>query len=123
MFQLFYLALGVLFTGWGSYVCWTTTCMRQSIECRRLYLQRLFRQEIAWFDLQKQEQISLKFSADCATYEKAIGENFFNMLLLISMMGSGIIVAFLHGWLMSLVILGSVPFLVMGYYLYGKAAS
>jgi ATP-binding cassette subfamily B (MDR/TAP) protein 1 len=123
MLQFLYLALGVLFTGWGSYTCWTITGMRQSIECRKLYLQRLLRQEIAWFDSQKQEQISLRFSADCVTYEKAIGENFFNIIMVLSMTGSGIIVSFLHGWLMSLVLLGSLPVLVLSYYLYGKAVS
>lgn len=123
MIQFLYLGLAVLFTGWGSYVCWTTTGMWQSIECRRLYLQSLFRQEIAWFEVQKQEQIFLKFSSDCVTYEKAIGDNFFNIILIISMMGSGIVISFIHGWLMSLVILGSLPFLVLSYYLYGKAVS
>jgi ATP-binding cassette, subfamily B (MDR/TAP), member 1 len=123
MLQFLYLGLAVLFTGWGSYVCWTITGMRQSVECRNLYLQKLLRQEITWFDSQKQEQISLRFSADCLTYEKAIGDNLFNIVLIISMMGSGIVISFLHGWLMALVILGSLPVLVFSFYLYGKVVS
>ena len=38
MLQFLYLALAVLLTGWGSYTCWTITGMRQSVECRKLYL-------------------------------------------------------------------------------------
>lgn len=54
MLDFVYLGIGVFFAGWGSFTCWMITGSRQSIECRKLYLQKLLKQEIAWFDTKNQ---------------------------------------------------------------------
>lgn len=67
--------------------------------------------------------MSLRFSNDCITYEKAIGENYFSLVMTSAMMIAGIVIAFVHGWLLSLVLLATLPFLIYAYYIYGKASA
>lgn len=40
-----------------------------------------------------------------------------------SMMIAGTVIAFTRGWLLSLVVFAAIPFLLYGYYVYGKASA
>lgn len=40
-----------------------------------------------------------------------------------AMMIAGTTIAFIYGWLLSLVIFAAIPFLVYGYYVFGKASA
>jgi ATP-binding cassette subfamily B (MDR/TAP) protein 1 len=52
----YYLVLGVAagVTAMAMFTGWTIAGERQSIECRKQYFRSILRQEVAWFDTQKQ---------------------------------------------------------------------
>lgn len=67
--------------------------------------------------------MSVKFSIDCLTYQRAIGENFFHTAMIIGMTVSGTVIAFIYGWLLTLVIYAALPFLGYVYYLFGRTTA
>lgn len=73
MFIFFGIGGGVLVAGWLMFACWMIAGERQAIACRRAYLQSLLRQEIGWFDMINQSELSSKFATDCFAYQGALG--------------------------------------------------
>lgn len=72
MLQLLYLGLGSWVAGWAMMLCWSIAGERQSIACRKAYLYALFRQEISWFDVNRQEELSTKYSSQLWAFEGAL---------------------------------------------------
>jgi ATP-binding cassette subfamily B (MDR/TAP) protein 1 len=73
MFIFFAIAAGVLVAGWVMFAGWMIAGERQSIACRKAYLQSLLRQEIGWFDVINQSELSSKFATDCFSYQGGLG--------------------------------------------------
>ena len=73
MFQFFYIAAGAFCLAWLMYACWMIAGERQAIKCRKSYLKSLLAQEIGWFDMINQSELSTKFSADSFAFQGAIG--------------------------------------------------
>jgi ATP-binding cassette subfamily B (MDR/TAP) protein 1 len=91
---------------------------RQSKRCREEYLRSILRQEIEWFDLQNQAELPTRFSLDVAAYQLAIGEKVSTVIMTASMFFTGFGIAMAHGWILSLVILASLPVIVISWYLF-----
>jgi len=52
---------------------WTIVGEKQAIKCRKEYFRSLLRQDIAWFDMQKQAALATDFEADSMTFQMAVG--------------------------------------------------
>lgn len=113
-----YIGIAVFISGWIMIAAWMITGERQSIQCRKQYLRSLLRQEIGWFDSINQAELSSQFSADTMAFQGALSDKIPLVLYVIAMAISGLIVAFVKGWLLTLVLLGVFPIIIGSMYLY-----
>ncbi|XP_024315938.1 ABC transporter B family member 4 isoform X1 [Brachypodium distachyon] len=90
--------------------CWTMAGERQSARIRSLYLKSVLRQDIAFFDTEMTtgEAVS-RMSSDTVIIQDALGEKAGKLVQLSSGFIGGFIIAFTKGWLLTLVMLTSLP--------------
>ncbi|EMS62269.1 ABC transporter B family member 4 [Triticum urartu] len=90
--------------------CWTITGERQAARIRAMYLKAILRQDIAFFDKEMSTgQVVERMSGDTFLIQDAIGEKVGKIIQLLSTFFGGFIVAFVRGWLLTLVMLSSIP--------------
>ncbi|XP_068664909.1 ABC transporter B family member 9-like [Aristolochia californica] len=94
--------------------CWMVTGERQAARIRGLYLKTILRQDIAFFDKETNTgEVVGRMSGDTILIQDALGEKVGKFVQLISTFFGGFVVAFLKGWLLSLVMLSCIPLLVI----------
>ncbi|KAF0917807.1 hypothetical protein E2562_021479 [Oryza meyeriana var. granulata] len=105
-----YLGIGTAVVSFLQVACWTMTGERQATRIRSLYLKSVLKQDIAFFDVEMTTgQIVSRMSGDTVLVQDAIGEKVGKFLQLVSTFIGGFIVAFVKGWLLSLVMLACIP--------------
>ncbi|CAI5511415.1 unnamed protein product [Closterium sp. Naga37s-1] len=93
--------------------CWMHTGERQSARVRRLYLQALLRQEVAFFDLEAcSGELVNRVSSDVLLLQDAISEKVGNCIHYFSTFVCGFIVGFTSVWQLALVILAVCPLII-----------
>ncbi|CAL5445176.1 unnamed protein product [Camellia sinensis] len=99
-----YLALG------SEVACWMVTGERQSARIRSLYLRTLLRQEIGYCDKETTTgEIISRMSGDTFLIQDAMGERVGKFIQLVASFFGGFVIALIKGWLLTLVLLSSVP--------------
>uniref|UniRef100_A0A453FA99 MDR-like ABC transporter n=1 Tax=Aegilops tauschii subsp. strangulata TaxID=200361 RepID=A0A453FA99_AEGTS len=95
-----YLGIGTAVVSFLQVACWTITGERQATRVRSLYLKSVLRQDISFFDVEMTTgQIVSRMSGD------TVGK----FLQLVATFIGGFVVAFVKGWLLSLVMLACIP--------------
>ncbi|CAL5442290.1 unnamed protein product [Camellia sinensis] len=90
--------------------CWMVTGERQSARIRSLYLRTLLRQEIGYFDKETTTgEIISRMSGDTFLIQDAMGEKVGKFIQLVASFFRGFVIALIKGWLLTLVLLSSVP--------------
>lgn len=84
-------------------------------------MRTLLKQEIGWFDTINQAELATKFATDCFAFQGAIGEKVSTVIMTISMLIAGFVIAFVYGWLMALVVLASLPVIAIGGMVYASS--
>ncbi|KAD4585498.1 hypothetical protein E3N88_23099 [Mikania micrantha] len=108
-----YLALGTGVAAFFHVVCWMVSGERQVARIRSLYLKTILRQEVGYFDQEgKSGEITECMSGDTVIIQDAMGEKVGKFIQLTSTFFGGFVIAFSQGWLLSLVLLSSIPPLV-----------
>ncbi|CAI9104867.1 OLC1v1003651C1 [Oldenlandia corymbosa var. corymbosa] len=109
-----YLALGAGAAGFLQVSCWMITGERQAARIRNLYLKTILRQEISFFDLETNTgEVVGRMSGDTVLIQDAMGEKVGKFIQLVSTFVGGFVIAFIKGWLLTLVLLSSIPPLVI----------
>ncbi|KAH7521539.1 hypothetical protein FEM48_Zijuj07G0044300 [Ziziphus jujuba var. spinosa] len=109
-----YLAIGTGIAAFLQVSCWMVTGERQATRIRGLYLRTILRQDIAFFDTETTTgEIIGRMSGDTILIQDAMGEKVGKFIQLISTFFGGFIIAFIKGWLLSLVLLSCIPALVI----------
>ncbi|KAI3900112.1 hypothetical protein MKW98_001012 [Papaver atlanticum] len=112
--QFVYLGLGSGLAAFIQVACWMITGERQAVRIRGLYLTTILRQEIAFFDKETTRgEVIGSMSGDIILIQGAIGEKAGEFFELISTVLAGFIIAFVKGWLLTLVMLSTVPVLAI----------
>ncbi|XP_059629375.1 ABC transporter B family member 11-like isoform X3 [Cornus florida] len=94
--------------------CWMITGERQAARIRNFYLKTILRQEIAFFDKETiTGEVVGRMSGDTVLIQDAMGEKVGKFLQLVSTFFGGFVIAFIKGWLLTVVMLSSVPLLVI----------
>ncbi|CAK8563878.1 unnamed protein product [Lathyrus sativus] len=94
--------------------CWMITGERQAARIRALYLKAILRQDISFFDKETNNgEIVGRMSGDTVLIQEAMGEKVGKFIQYVSGFLGSLVVAFIKGWLLSLVLLSSLPFLVL----------
>ncbi|KAF8394745.1 hypothetical protein HHK36_020962 [Tetracentron sinense] len=109
-----YLALGAGVASFFQVACWMVTGERQAGRIRSLYLKTILRQDIGFFDKETNTgEVVGRMSGDTVLIQDAMGEKVGKFIQLISTFVGGFIIAFIKGWLLTLVMLSSIPPLVI----------
>ncbi|KAF3326657.1 MDR-like ABC transporter [Carex littledalei] len=105
-----YLAIGTGIAATLQVACWTMTGERQATRIRAMYLKSVLRQDIAYFDKEMTTgKVTGRISSDTVLIQDAIGEKVGKCVQLVATFIGGFVVAFIKGWLLSLVMLSSIP--------------
>lgn len=87
---------------------------RQAARIRNLYLKTILRQEIAFFDQYTNTgEVVGRMSGDTVLIQDAMGEKVGKFIQLVVTFFGGFIVAFAQGWLLTLVMMATIPPLVI----------
>ncbi|KAJ4835573.1 ABC transporter B member 11 [Turnera subulata] len=109
-----YLAIGSGVASFLQVACWMVTGERQAARIRALYLKTILRQDIGFFDKETNTgEVVGRMSGDTVLIQDAMGEKVGKFQQLISTFLGGFIIAFVKGWLLTLVMLASIPPLVL----------
>ncbi|XP_059632048.1 ABC transporter B family member 11-like [Cornus florida] len=109
-----YLALGSGFSAFLELFCWMVTGERQAARIRSLYLKTILRQDIGFFDTDaKTGEIIERMSGDTFLIQDAIGEKVGKFIVVVASFFGGFVIAFIKGWLLTLVMISSIPPLVI----------
>ncbi|KAH7855870.1 hypothetical protein Vadar_029896 [Vaccinium darrowii] len=109
-----YLALGSGVVSFLQVSCWMVTGERQAARIRSLYLKTIMRQDIAFFDKETNTgEVVSRMSGDTVSIQDAMGEKVGKFIQLLVTFFGGFVVAFIKGWLLTLVLLTSIPVLVI----------
>ncbi|KAF7146264.1 hypothetical protein RHSIM_Rhsim04G0106300 [Rhododendron simsii] len=109
-----YLALGAGVAAFLQVSCWMVVGERQAARIRSLYLKTIMRQEIAFFDKEMNTgEVVGRMSGDTVLIQDALGEKVGKFIQLVSTFLGGFVIAFIKGWLLTLVLLSSIPLLVI----------
>ncbi|XP_010271023.2 PREDICTED: ABC transporter B family member 4-like [Nelumbo nucifera] len=112
--KLIYLAAGTAVAAFLQVACWMITGERQAARIRSLYLKTILRQDIGFFDREANPgEVVGRMSGDTVLIQDAIGEKVGKFIQLMSIFVGGFVVAFAKGWLLTLVMLSSIPLLVV----------
>ncbi|KAI3930348.1 hypothetical protein MKW92_019168 [Papaver armeniacum] len=112
--EFVFLGLGSGLAAFIQVACWMITGERQAVRIRGLYLTTILRQEVAFFDKETTRgEVIGSMSGDIILIQGAIGEKAGEFFELISTVLAGFTIAFVKGWLLTLVMLSTVPALAI----------
>ncbi|PNT70777.1 hypothetical protein BRADI_2g17710v3 [Brachypodium distachyon] len=108
--EFVYLGIGTLPACFLQISCWTVTGERQANRIRSLYLESVLTQDMEFFDTEtKGGQVVSGICADTIVIQEAMGEKVGKFLHLFTTFLGGFVVAFIKGWLLTLVMLSTIP--------------
>ncbi|CAN8295898.1 unnamed protein product [Cochlearia groenlandica] len=109
-----YLGLGTLGAAFLQVACWMITGERQAARIRSMYLKTILRQDIGFFDVETNTgEVVGRMSGDTVLIQDAMGEKVGKFIQLVSTFVGGFALAFAKGWLLTLVMLSSIPLLAL----------
>ncbi|XP_055805857.1 ABC transporter B family member 9-like [Solanum dulcamara] len=109
-----YLAVGSGIASFLQMSCWMVTGERQATRIRGLYLKTILRQDIAFFDTETTTgEVIGRMSGDTILIQDALGEKVGKFIQFLSTFVGGFIIAFVKGWLLSIVLVSCIPALVI----------
>ncbi|KAF2805142.1 leptomycin B resistance protein pmd1 [Mytilinidion resinicola] len=113
---LVYIGIGMLVSYFVGMVGFSYTGESMTQKIRELYLQAVFRQNIAFFDFLGSGEITTRITADLNLVQDGVSHKVTLVISGISMFVSAIIVSFVRSWMLALVMLSSViaMWLVLG---------
>lgn len=115
------IGLGIWLVTYLYFVFLVIMAERIGKKTRVNYLRAILAQDISWFDSINVTELSARLSKECQAIQKALGEKMGALLLSIGMSFSGLFFAFFRGWLMSLILLGAFPVIMILLGITGKA--
>ncbi|KAG7393096.1 Antigen peptide transporter 2 [Phytophthora pseudosyringae] len=102
-----------LVAGYLQVYCWTLTASRQSKRIRSLYVNAIITKEIGWFDVNDPMQLSSRVADASIAIQDGIGSKMSDLLHFSATVVSGIVVAFVKGWELTLILMAVVPFVAL----------
>nr|KYP57748.1 ABC transporter B family member 21 [Cajanus cajan] len=109
-----YLAVGTFFASLLQLTGWMITGERQAARIRGLYLQTILRQDVSFFDKETNTgEVVGRMSGDTFLIQDAMGEKVGQFIQLIATFIGGFVIAFIKGWLLTVVMMSCIPLLVL----------
>lgn len=109
-----YLGVGAGLAAFFQVAMWMVTGERQAARIRNLYLKTILRQDVSFFDKETNTgEVVGRMSGDTVLIQDAMGEKVGKFTQLLATFVGGFVIAFVKGWLLTLVMLTSIPPLVI----------
>ncbi|KAG5019779.1 hypothetical protein JHK87_015634 [Glycine soja] len=106
--------IGSMSEGHNEVACWVSTGERQAARIRGLYLRAILRQDISFFDKETNTgEVVGRMSGDTLLIQEALGEKVGKFIQCVACFLGGLVIAFIKGWLLTLVLLSCIPPLVI----------
>ncbi|KAG0367828.1 Multidrug resistance protein 1 [Mortierella sp. AD032] len=113
----------LFFVAYGQMCLFTLSAENQTKRIREKYLHAILRQDITWHDIgKKSESLNSRLSADTQLIFDGLADKVGLCLSSLATFVAGFVVAFTHGWRMSLVLLTTVPLMAAAGVLMSKYA-
>nr|XP_043635572.1 ABC transporter B family member 4-like [Erigeron canadensis] len=112
--KFIYLGIGCGIAAFLQVTMWMITGERQAARIRNLYLKTILRQDLSFFDRETNTgEVIGRMSGDTILIQDAIGEKVGKFTQLASTFMGGLVIAFIKGWLLTLVMLSAIPPMVL----------
>ncbi|KAF2998267.1 GTPase-activating protein [Curvularia kusanoi] len=108
-----YLAIGSFCTTYISIIGFSYTGEQITKQIRQLYLQAIFRQNIAFFDFLGSGEVTTRISSDMNLVQDGIGQKIGLFVSGVSMFVSAVIIGFIRSWKLALIMLSATVALVL----------
>ncbi|GJJ68166.1 ATP-binding cassette, subfamily B (MDR/TAP), member 1 [Entomortierella parvispora] len=104
----------MFFVAYGQMCLFTLSAESQTKRIREKYLHAILRQDISWHDIgKKSESLNSRLSADTQLIFDGLADKVGLCLSSLATFVAGFVVAFTHGWKMSLVLFTAVPLMAV----------
>eukprot|EP00168_Porphyra_purpurea_P020842 TRINITY_DN893_c0_g1_i1.p1 TRINITY_DN893_c0_g1~~TRINITY_DN893_c0_g1_i1.p1 ORF type:complete len:1344 (-),score=525.06 TRINITY_DN893_c0_g1_i1:346-4377(-) len=103
--------------------CWMVAAQRQGARIRGLYVQSLFRQEMGWYDTHDSGELTSRVASDVDVMQRGMGDKVPYFMQYMATFVTGVTIALVWGWKMTMVVLAAVPALVLSGAVFAKTLS
>ncbi|OQS03064.1 ATP-binding Cassette (ABC) Superfamily, partial [Thraustotheca clavata] len=103
----------VLVCGIAQIACWSISASRQTTRLRHAYASAILRQEVGWFDINEPMQLATKVADTTLIIRDGMGRKVGDVITFTTMAFTGLIVAFVYGWELSLILLAFTPLIAI----------
>ncbi|ETV98506.1 hypothetical protein H310_08645 [Aphanomyces invadans] len=121
VYQCIVLASVILVCGFLQIACWSISASRQAKKLRHAYASAILRQEIGWFDVNEAMQLASRVADTTLLVQEGMGRKVGDGINFFFMGVGGLVLAFYHGWQLSLVLLTLAPVIGISGYCMTKA--
>lgn len=106
----------VALASYGQMCFFTLSAENQTKRIREKYLHAILRQDVAWHDTSRNsDSLNSRLSADTQLIFDGLADKVGLCVSCFSTFVAGMVIAFVHGWKMSLVILSTMPLIAGGF--------
>ncbi|OQR90011.1 ATP-binding Cassette (ABC) Superfamily, partial [Achlya hypogyna] len=108
----------VLVCGVAQIACWSIAAVRQAKRLRHAYATAILRQEVGWFDVNEPMQLATRVADTTLIIQEGMGRKVGDSINFATMAITGLVIAFVYGWDLTLVLLAFMPFIAAsGFYM------
>jgi ABC-type multidrug transport system fused ATPase/permease subunit len=93
-------------------LCWEVTCERQVNQLRHIFFAQILRQDLSWYDCNKEVDITTKLSDDLERVREGMGSKCSFVIQYVSTFIAGIVVGFITSWKLTLIVMVVGPFFI-----------
>ncbi|TMW60937.1 hypothetical protein Poli38472_000979 [Pythium oligandrum] len=114
--KLVILGVVVLVCAFLQVSCWSITASRQAKHIRSAYVRAILNKEIGWFDVNDPMQLATRVAEASVIIQEGMGRKVGGGINLISMGVTGVLLALLKGWKLTMIAIAFLPFLALSAY-------
>jgi len=103
----------MLFGGYIAQMLWVLSGENQARKIRQLYVHSILRQDMGWFDMAEEGSLNTRLANDTQLIQEAVSEKAGATIQGLAQFVTGLIIAFIKGWKLALVILGTIPIMAI----------
>ena len=114
------LGCGAFALGYIQVFCWAKSGQRQTAAIRTAYFRALMRQEIGWYDRHSSGALSTQIAESLPKIQDAMGDKVASGIMFLSLFLTGLIIALVYDWRLTLVILSMAPLVIIAGAIFSK---
>ena len=110
---MIYFSFFVWATSWFQISMMALFAERVAFKVKLKYFEKCLEKDAEYYDLNNPTEMASRISKETSAIQRAIGEKFGNIVMSISSFFLGFIFAFYWGWILTLILLGTFPFMML----------